>query len=303
MTTRIGAFLEKKDTNGAVDRQWLDAGANPPRGAIITYRLSEAADAEKPISLTFKKGDTVIASFTSRTTEDEVFPKELRAGGNEGWNRFIWDLRWAPAPKIEGNDPAAEGRVLGPHVSPGTYTVELKVGDQTFTQTLEVVKPKNVQSSQKDLEAQEDLLLRIHRQVETTIKSINQVRDLRSQLDGWTKRTKDQPGLEGLSKQAEELKEKVLEIEKTLLIPDLRAGWSDTNNAGLRLLAKLSALTGAVNLGDYKPTDAAEEVFGDLSGKIEAQLELLDAAIQGDVSLLNQALAKAGLSGVLSITE
>jgi photosystem II stability/assembly factor-like uncharacterized protein len=303
MTTRIGAFLEKKNTDGAVERTYLDAGANPPRGAIITYRLGEAADPENPITLTFKKGDTVINSFTSRTADDEAIPKELRAGGKAGWNRFVWDLRWAPATKIEGNDPAAEGRVLGPHVSPGSYTAELKVGDQTFTQTLEVVKPKNVKSSQKDLEAQEDLLLRIHRQVDTTIKSINQVRDLRGQLDGWAKRTKDQPGLEGLAKQAEELKEKVLEIEKTLLIPDLRAGWADTNNAGLRLLAKLSALTGAVNLGDYRPTDAAEEVYSDLSGKIEAQLELLDAAIQGDVSQLNQALTKAGLSGILSITE
>jgi photosystem II stability/assembly factor-like uncharacterized protein len=303
MTTRIGAFIEKKDTDGATSRTWFDAGANPPRGAIITYRLAQAADPAAPITLTFLKGDTVINSFTSRTTDDETFPKELRAGGKAGWNRFIWDLRWAPATRIQGTDPASEQTVLGPLVSPGTYTVVLKVGDKELKQTLTIVKPKNVKSSQADLEAQEELLLRIHRQVETTVKSINQVRDLRTQLDGWTKRTKNQPGLEAISKQAEDLKEKVLEIEKTLLVPDLRAGWADTNNAGLRLLSKLEALTGAVNLGDYRPTDVAEEVFSELSGKIEAQLELLDAALQGDVSLLNQAITKAGLSGVLSVSE
>ncbi|MCC6705720.1 MAG: glycosyl hydrolase [Thermomicrobiales bacterium] len=303
MTTRTGAFLETKDTDGAVTRRYLDAGANPPRGAIITYRLAEAADPASPITLTFKKGDTVIRSFTSRTEEDETFPKELRAGGKAGWNRFVWDLRWAPATKIQGTDPASEQVVAGPLVSPGSYSVTLKVGDKEYTHPLEIKKPKNVQSTKADLEAQEDLLLRIHRQVDTTVKSINQVRDLRTQLDGWSKRTKDQPGLEGLSDQANALRDKVLEIEKLLLVPDLRAGWADTNNAGLRLLTKLASLTGAVELGDYRPTDAAEEVYADLSGKIEAQLEALDAALQGDVSLFNQALSKAGLTGVLSVSE
>ena len=303
MSTRTGAFLETKDTNGAMSRQWLDSGANPPRGAIITYRLAEDADPASPITLTFKKGDTVINSFTSRTEEDETFPKELRAPGAKGWNRFIWNLRWASSKKIEGTDPASGQAVPGPLVSPNEYTVILKVGDKEYSQPLNIRKLKNVQSTQADLEAQEELLLKIHREIDITVTSINQVRDLRSQLDGWTKRTKDQPGLEGLSEQAEELKNKVLEIEKTLLVPDLRAGWADTNNNGLRLLAKLGALSGAINLGDYPPTDVAQEVYADISGRIEAQLELLDAALQSDVSLLNQALTKAGLSGVLTQPE
>src|SRR5699024_8542742 len=146
-------------------------------------------DPEAPISLTIKKADgTEIRGFTSRTADDEVLAKELRVPGGAGWNRFVWDLRYAPVTKVEGKDPVAEETIPGPIVTPGDYTVTLKVGDTELTESFAVVKPSNLPASQEDLEAQEDLLLRIHRQLDKTVKAVNQMRDLRSQLDGWAKR-------------------------------------------------------------------------------------------------------------------
>ena len=86
------------------------------------------------------------------------------------------------------------------------------------------------------------------------------MRDLRAQLDGWAKRTRDREGSAEVATAAETLRDAVLEIEKTLLLPELRTEW-EAYNYGVRLLGKLIALSADVALGDYRPTDVAEEVF------------------------------------------
>src|SRR5262249_27111215 len=153
---------------------------------------------------------------TSRKEDDDSKPKERRAPAKPGWNRFVWDLRHAPATKIEGTDPAAEKPIDGPFIAPGAYTVTLKVGDQELTQPFTVVKPSNLLATQADLAAQEDLLLRIRRLIDRTTTTINRMRDLRGQLDGWAKRTKDTNP--DVSQAAETLRDKVLDVEKTLLV-------------------------------------------------------------------------------------
>ncbi|MGH2558138.1 MAG: WD40/YVTN/BNR-like repeat-containing protein, partial [Thermomicrobiales bacterium] len=62
---RGGAYLAETTPDGEVARTYLDAGQNPPAGAIVTYRL--VAEPAEPILLTFKnaKGDE-LRSFTSR---------------------------------------------------------------------------------------------------------------------------------------------------------------------------------------------------------------------------------------------
>ncbi len=295
ISSRIGGYTATTSPDGETIRQYLDAGENPPRGAIVTYRL--AATPEEPIKLTFKTADgTEIRSFTSRTVDDPAIAKERRVPANAGWNRFVWDLHYAPITKIEGKDPASEETIAGPIVAPGEYSVTLTIGDTELTETFKVVKPGNVTSTDEDLKAQEDLLLRIHRQLDKTTKAVNQMRDLRGQLDGWAKRTKESD--ETISKAADELKEQVLEIEKTLLVPDLRAGWGDNNNTGMRLRAQLSGLTGAVSLGDYPPTDAAEAVYTELTGKIDEQINAFNKLVSKDVAAFNKQAATAKLGAV-----
>ncbi len=88
---------------------------------------------------------------------------------------------------------------------------------QEQTQTFTVTKPSSLPATQEDLDAQEDLLLRIHRQVDRTAKTLNTMRDLRQQLDGWAKRTKDDNA--PVAEAAETLRDKILDVEKTLLSP------------------------------------------------------------------------------------
>jgi hypothetical protein len=217
-----------------------------------------------------------------------------------GWNRFIWDLRYTPATKIEGKDPMTEIELTGPRVAPGVYTLTLNVGGTELTRQLTVVKDPAIKTSDEDLAAQAELAQRLHRTIDDTCKAINRMRDLRGQLDGWAKRAKALAGGEDVATAAATLRDKVLEVEKTLLVPDLRPGWADNLNQGVRLLGKITALPPVIELGDYKPTAAAEAVYADMSGRIAGQIARYEALVTDDLPGLNAAIAALGTGALVA---
>ena len=96
--------------DGETVRTYLDVGENPPAGVIVTYRLVAAP--EEPLRLTFRDaGGEEVRAFSSRKADDPPQAKERRAPAQAGWNRFVWDMRHAPATKIEGTDPAGRAPI------------------------------------------------------------------------------------------------------------------------------------------------------------------------------------------------
>ncbi len=303
-----GGLIISTTPENATVRKYLDVGQNPPKGAIITYCLSEKPSGT--ISLTFSNSrGQVIREFTSLEPppadeqdkpkdKDDPKAKELKISANAGWNRFIWDLRYAPATRVAGKDPASELIINGPLLAPGSYQVTLTVGEQRLTESFEVIKQPDVAATQADLQAQFDLLIAIHRKIDATIQSVNRMRDLRGQLDGWSARAEGLPSGKPIAAAAKALKEQVLEIEKTILLPDVRLGWIGSYNQGVRLLEQLAELRLAVSMGDYRPTDQAHAVFAHLSGKIDTQLSRLDSLLETDLLALNRLIANAGVGAI-----
>jgi len=303
-----GGLIISTTPENATVRKYLDVGQNPPKGAIITYCLSEKPSGT--ISLTFSDSrGQVIREFTSLEPppadeqdkpkdKDDPKAKELKISANAGWNRFIWDLRYAPATRVAGKDPASELIINGPLLAPGSYQVTLTVGEQRLTESFEVIKQPDVAATQADLQAQFDLLIAIHRKIDATIQSVNRMRDLRGQLDGWSARAEGLPSGKPIAAAAKALKEQMLEIEKTILLPDVRIGWIGSYNQGVRLLEQLAELRLAVSMGDYRPTDQAHAVFAHLSGKIDTQLSRLDSLLETDLLALNRLIANAGVGAI-----
>jgi photosystem II stability/assembly factor-like uncharacterized protein len=329
-----GAYTVTRTPENAVIRKYLDAGQNPPAGAIITYYLKEAPGAGDTIELSFKDAQgNLVRSFKSKpaasperpapwvasaapaagvegageaqvaaeapAATDDPTAKELKIPAKAGWNRFVWDLRQAPAAKIEGKGPPSEMVVAGPIVPPGTYQVMLTAGGQSQTESFEVIGDPGAPASNEDLQAQYDLLMQIHTKVDTTIKAVNRMRDLRAQLDGWSKRVAGRPGGDELAAAATALKGKVLEIEKAILVPDLRPGWADNLNQGVQLLERLTNLSSAIDLGNYRPTDQAHEAFAHIGGLVDEQLARLEQLIGADLAGFNQQVAAAQISAVV----
>jgi photosystem II stability/assembly factor-like uncharacterized protein len=301
-----GAFTVTKTPENATIRNYIDVGKNPPRGAIVTYRLKQKP--EGVISLTFRDSQgAVVRKFISidpqeaekEKPKDDPKAKELKITANAGWNRFVWDLRYTDATKVEGKDPPAEMTIAGPMVPPGTYQVTLDAGGQSLAESFEVIGDPRTAATQEDIQAQFDLLTRMHQKTNATTGAINRMRDLRQQLEGWSKRVEGLPNGAGIAEAATTLKDKVLEIEKTILIPDLRPGWADNLNQGVRLLEQLANLPPVVELGDYRPTDAAHTVFDQLTAKIDAQLDRFNRLIETDLAALNTRIAEARIGAVI----
>ena len=66
-----------------------------------------------------------------------------------------------------------------------------------------------------------------------------------------------------------------------------------------RLLEKLSGLPDVVHMGDYRPTDAAEEAFGDMTSRIDAVIADFDKLVEGKLADLNTAAAAASMPAML----
>ena len=295
LTSRGSGYVGSTDENGLTTRTYLDAGENAPRGAIITYRLAETP--AEPLTLTIADASgTVLRTVSSRKADDGAKAKELRGPARAGWNRFVWDLKVDSATKIQGSDPLANAVVPGPFVAPGTYTVTLTVGGQTFSQPLTVLKPASIDTPQADLDAQFAALMDIHGEINTTVAAINRMRDTRAQLEGWEKRAAANADIVAA---ARALREKVLAIEESLAVPGLRDGWADGINKGARLLEQLPNVASVIALGDYKPTDNALASFERTREKIAAQRQAFDDLLAGEGKAFSAAVAAAGFGAIV----
>jgi hypothetical protein len=87
-------------------------------------------------------------------------------GVEPGMNRFVWDLRYAPATEVTGfREPTSDdysASVDGPTVVPGTYSVELQYATTTLTQPLHVSLDPRLHPTADDLDARLALEMKIH---------------------------------------------------------------------------------------------------------------------------------------------
>ena len=159
-------YRQQEIATGEKVRKYLDAGQNPPDGAVIHYALKEQPQGEVILTF-FTASGQVIRTFSSEEKEEQLRPgpdkdkeqkkKEPHVPKAAGADRFIWDLRCAPPRRIQ-DDRKSEEIMKGPLVPPGVYQIQLQVGDQIYTQSFAVLKDPRVATSQGDLQQQFDLL-------------------------------------------------------------------------------------------------------------------------------------------------
>ncbi len=297
MFTNVTTFVEEKTEEGVVNRQFLDAGKNPPDGVIVTYYLKE--EPEQPVKLTFLDADgNKVKGFVCKPDEAEKEEgKEedkdlIYISASAGMNRFVWDMRYEDSVKIKGKDFSAS-KVTGPRAMLGTYQAQLSVGEESWTQSFEIVIDPRVTADHADLQAQFDMWMEIRDKVSEANTAVNNLRALQEQVEGWLKRTEG----EAITTAGKALKEKLGEIELPLIVPGLK-NQSEILNNGMRLIAQMAGLAPVVYSADFKPTQAARDVFAKHSGEIDAQIGLLHEAIEMDVAAFNQMVLDADLGAL-----
>ena len=277
-------YVETPGPTGEPTRKLLDAGTDAPHGVVVVYWLKDKPEGKVTLSFLDAQGD-LIRSISHKTAADadqsESDEADVWIAAEAGMNRFVWDMRCASASRVP-DDKSAAGAVTGPLAPPGTYQVSITMGEESQTQSFEILKDPRVQTSQQDLESQFDLLIRLRDRISETHDSVNRIRSIRRQVNEWAKRVEGHSSGEIVSVSAEALKEKLLSIESELIQVDY-TGMRDINNLPTKLNLRLAELFDVVAAADFAPPRQTYEVFKDFNGRLEPQLQRLQEVVDKDV--------------------
>jgi hypothetical protein len=307
----ITARRQQKPGGGMVDRN-MDAGENPPDGVIVYYYLKQKPEGEVKLTFRTMNGEE-IRSFTSEAArtqspeaegpvdptdeEENKEKKDPRVPKEAGTNRFVWNMRYPDPKKIDGY-VSSEAVMTGPVAAPGTYEVQLTVGDQTWTEVFEIREDPRVSATQQDLDAQFELHLGIRDKLSETHDAINTLRNIRLQLEDWERRTKERQDHEVISKAARALKEKLAPIEDELTQSKAKTR-QDTMNWPVKLNGKLAWLAAVVASAQAAPTRQDYELYQDLAQRIDVQLQRLREIIETDVVAFNDLMSGSGVPSII----
>ncbi len=304
-----GTFYETKSPEGQSGLRGLDVGENPPQGAIVYYSLKEAP--AEPVTLSFLDSQgALIKAVSSQDTGSQERPESQlsdEANGGPflstevGLNRFVWDMRYPGAEKVPG-DLITEKMETGPLAVPGTYQVQLQLGDQTEVRSFEILKDPRVSATQEDLDAQFALWSQIRDKLSDTHRHINHLRRITAQLQEWETRLEGSSSSESsqsVEKAARDLREKLVAVERELIQVDAETP-SDWLRLPARLNFKLAALISVVSSADAAPPQQAYDVFEHFCEKVDAQLQRLQELTDQEVPAFNELVRDAGLPAVMT---
>jgi hypothetical protein len=195
-----------------------------------------------------------------------------------------------------------EKAATGPAAAPGTYQVQLKVGDQVETQTFELKADPRVTTGQADFDKQFALWQKIRDKVSETHEGINRLRRIRSQVTALADNLKAAGDLnsqtEAIVEAAKAIAETLTAIEIELVSADAKTG-NDRLRLPSRLNVKLIGLISVVASADAAPPQQAYDVFEHLSGRADEQLVRLKQVIETDVPAFNKLVKEAEVPAVI----
>ncbi len=269
------------------------AGENPPDGVMVHYYIKSAPTAEAKLAFLEADG-TLIREFSSLPEEGE---EEGELAVEPGMNRFVWDLRYPEAHRFDGLIMWA-GLLDGPRAVPGEYQVRLSIGARLLTENFLLKADPRLPASQADLQAQFDFLIRIRDRVSEANDAVKQIRDVRGQIDAAVERVEGEDYAEPIRQKADAIKGPLAEVENEIYQTKNRSR-QDPLNFPIKLNNRIAALANVVASGDARPTDQSYEVYEDLSGQLQAQLDRLAEIIRVDIPAFNALIAEHAVPAVI----
>ncbi len=277
------------------------AGRDPAYGATIHYFLKSAPSGDVTLRILDASGQLV---------------RTIKGTKQVGINRMVWDLRHEPSREVrlrtspayapdvrlgpEGWRALPEGGRVTLMAPPGTYTVEMTVGEEKQTQPLVVRKDPHSGGSEADIRTQYAMLLDIRKDLETAADMVNVVESLHSQLSALTPLVAG--GAEGtpVRSAAQALDTKLIEVEDALIQRRLTGRGQDGTRWPSQLVSKLTYLANGLAGDDFAPTDQEKEVHALLKQRLAASQSRLDEVRSKDLSALNDLLKQHNVPNVVA---
>jgi len=218
-----------------------------------------------------------------------------------GMNVFEWNMRLEDPTKVPGA-VAWPPHPPGPRVPPGAYRVTLTVAGEpggngsaaepTWKQTrsFEILPDPRYNTTPDQYAEQYDLLLEIHGALDEAHTAVNEIRDVRAQINAALERAEKAGRSEPVAGAADDLLEKLSEIENTIIQTKSKSR-QDPLNHPIKINDKIGALAYGVS-GDHAPTAQHRAVFEDLNGRLQEQLDRFERVRSDDVPAFNRLVAE-----------
>ena len=254
-----------------------NSGKNPANGVVVNYYLKNVTDSSKVAISFYDATNKLIRTYSTKGKADEKI--EVKAG----MNQFVWNLTYPGVEKIDGMI-LWNGNITGEKAIPGNYTAVIKNGADSSAVNFIVKPDPNYKLSIEAYQQQFVFLNMAKDKFSETQKSIKDIRNIRSQLNSFTEKSKNLP--KEILDKATEINKKITAIEETLYQTKAKSG-QDVLNYPIRLNDKLSGVFDVANSGYAAPSKQVKEVYTELAKQIDAELAKLKAVKENDLKDFN----------------
>ncbi len=278
---------------------------NAPDGAPIDYLLKTKLDASAEqkaahhtpvkITITDSKGDLVATHF---------------GPSNAGINRFVWNLRYQGARRLESDIPSTplqpgeleEVRYFstGPRVLPGKYNVAVTVNGETQKTEVTVRADPNLPFDESRFRAQTEAALALRDEVIALNSMIERINSMDRQLEEFRNaaalETEGSQKYAPLVQQSHELERKLKSLKDSVYDPNIQHNVEEDDIHDLTALhANIQGLSGELAQAyDQPPNALLRERIAQLSEEARKSVTAFNALLKSDIATFNKAAYAEG---------
>ncbi|MFT6807887.1 MAG: photosystem II stability/assembly factor-like uncharacterized protein [Saprospiraceae bacterium] len=276
-------------------------GKDPEEGGAIDYWLAEANDSVK-LHIVNASGDTV---------------RTLKHKGTPGINRVMWDFKSDPSDEIvmhtkplyadwmkldddrKRKSLVGEITVISP---PGSYSIQGVIGNNSYTQSFELLKDPNSEGSEVDIAAQVNMLEELKSNMNDIAAMINKVEDLRRQVIDIESMLAP-ADKKKIKEDVKMIADKLVEFESNLTQLKATGHGQDMVRWPVKLAERIYYLASTVATADFAPADAHIEVHEILKERIIKYQTELENILKEDLTKFSEVLREHNLVPLMDTTR
>lgn len=285
---------------------WMDLppgiGENPMTGVILDYSLPEAADSLDLKLEILNSAGKVVRSYSNKKDENfKPFPGGPSPApvipAKKGLNRFAWDFRGATL--LEIPNAFVYGDYSGHRLAPGKYVARLTFEGVSTEASIEVVQDPNLKNvSPQDWIAQQQLLEKASTLLTEIHQSVNDMRNVKSQLEHHNSLLKNREDSKELLTSGEELIKKLTDWESKI-VETRQSNFQDVINFPSQLNAQFFELKSAIDVHDPRLTDAVKGRLGELEATWNSYQVVLNGLIQKEIPAYNEQYKSKNIPAII----
>jgi photosystem II stability/assembly factor-like uncharacterized protein len=276
-------------------------GVNPANGVVIYYdlpKLSKETIVILDIKDSMGKRIRSISSYKDSTFKkyDGGPPPAPALSKKEGLNRFVWDMRHAIMPGIP--NVYLEASYLGHVVSPGTYTLELKVENKSFHTKATVLQNPSYEIDSEQYETYDNFMGTMEKSLTRMHQQVNQLKKIQDQIKKVLENLKSNVQNEELQKYGNDLLKELVAWDNEMIQRKSKA-YDDVENFPNKFTAEYLFLLNQTESSIPRVNQSSR----DRKNELDTDWKLLESKaatfINTSIPEFNKKLWQAGIGAIL----